>query len=100
MEKRRPHYPLRQIQAAFSTVRTLRITRTAVQCAERLGITLQGVVDVVAGMQPSQFYKSMTSDADNTIWQDVYHVPRGGIVLYVKLTVDAEGHLVISFKEK
>lgn len=42
----------------------------------------------------------MTSDASSAIWQDVYHVPRGSLVLYVKLTTDLEGYLVISFKEK
>jgi hypothetical protein len=30
----------------------------------------------------------------------VYHVPHGTIVLYVKFTTDAEGYLVISFKDK
>ncbi len=48
----------------------------------------------------SHFYKSMTSHSDHTIWQDVYHVPHGDIVLYLKFTVDAEGHIVISLKEK
>jgi motility quorum-sensing regulator/GCU-specific mRNA interferase toxin len=47
-----------------------------------------------------QFYKSMTSFANSAIWQDVYHVPHVAIVLYVKFTTDAEGYLVISFKDK
>jgi hypothetical protein len=42
----------------------------------------------------------MTSDVSSAIWQDVYHVPHGSLVLYVKFTTDAEGYLVISFKEK
>jgi motility quorum-sensing regulator/GCU-specific mRNA interferase toxin len=42
----------------------------------------------------------MTSFADHTVWQDVYYVPHEEAVLYVKFTVDAEGHLVISLKEK
>lgn len=42
----------------------------------------------------------MTSFADHTIWQDVYHVPYDDTVLYVKFTVDAEGHIVISLEEK
>ena len=40
------------------------------------------------------------SDANSAIWQDVYHVPHGSLVLYVKFTTDIEGYLVISFKEK
>ena len=42
----------------------------------------------------------MTSLADDRIWQDVYLVPFERTVLYLKFTTDAEGHLVISFKEK
>lgn len=51
-------------------------------------------------MTRRQFYKSMTSIADARIWQDVYHVPAGGILLYVKFTMDHQGKLLISFKEK
>jgi hypothetical protein len=42
----------------------------------------------------------MTTLANSAIWQDVYHAPYRGIVLYVKFTTDAEGYLVISFKER
>jgi hypothetical protein len=42
----------------------------------------------------------MTTQWSSAIWQDAYHVPHEGIVLYVKFTTDAEGHLLISFKEK
>ena len=55
---------------------------------------------MIQGMSRAQFYKSMTSDADSAVWQDVYHVPHSGILLYVKLTTDVEGYLVISLKEK
>ena len=51
-------------------------------------------------MTREQLYKSMTSVASRAIWQDVYHVPWNGIVLYVKFTTDADGYLVISLKEK
>ncbi len=46
------------------------------------------------------FFKSMTSEADSAIWQDVYHLPWGGLVLYVKFTTDPNGYLLISLKEK
>lgn len=39
-------------------------------------------------------------DANNRIWQDVYHVPHQNLTLYVKFTTDAEGYFLISFKEK
>jgi motility quorum-sensing regulator / GCU-specific mRNA interferase toxin len=100
VEKRKPHYALGTIKATFTEARLLRITRTALVCAEALGITLEQIVIIIQGMTREQFYKSMTSDANSAIWQDVYHVPHGGVVLYVKFTTDTQGYLVISFKEK
>ena len=52
-------------------------------------------------MRPGQFYKSMTSLADHTQWQDVYHVPWRELLLYVKFTDDrVTEFLLLSFKEK
>ncbi len=100
MEKRRAHYALDTIKATFSTPTALRITRSALTCARHLGIDLEGIIAVVQGTTREQFYKSMTSDASSAVGQDVYHVPCGSVVLYVKFTTDLEGYLVISFKEK
>jgi motility quorum-sensing regulator/GCU-specific mRNA interferase toxin len=100
VEKRKPHYALDTIKATFITVASLRITKTATTCAEKLGITLTDVVAIVQGMTREQFYKSMTADADVRVWQDVYHVTFDDLVLYVKFTTDVEGYLVLSFKEK
>lgn len=100
MEKRKPHYSLGTIKATFTSVRALRITKTATRCAQALGITLEGVIGIIQGMTREQFYKSMTSDSHSAVWHDVYHVPCGAFVLYVKFTTDIEGYLVISFKEK
>ena len=100
MEKRKPTYDLESFKAEFSAVARLRMTRTARNCAFALGLGLQGVVDVIQRMTRQQFYKSMTSYGDVKVWQDVYHVPHGDTVLYLKLTVDAEGKLLIAFKEK
>ncbi|RVE88642.1 hypothetical protein CN172_17255 [Sinorhizobium meliloti] len=47
------------------------------------------------------FYKSMTTFADHRVWQDVYHVPARGMVLYVKFQADVITEFVVmSFKEK
>jgi motility quorum-sensing regulator/GCU-specific mRNA interferase toxin len=100
MEKRRPHYDLGSIKAAFTTPASLRITKTALTTAEALGLTLDDIVTLVQSINREQFYKSMTSLADHRIWQDVYHAQLGNLVLYVKFTTDSEGYLVISLKEK
>lgn len=100
MEKQRPTYDLDSFKSEFCSVERLRMTGTARNAAFALGFVLQDVVDVIQSMTRQQFYKSMTSLADVKIWQDVYHVPYSGLVLYVKLTVDDDGKLLLSLKEK
>lgn len=47
------------------------------------------------------FFKSMTTFADHRVWQDVYHVPARGLVLYVKFQADIVTEFaVVSFKER
>ena len=59
----------------------------------------QAVVDVISGLTASDFEKSMRSTVDRANWQDVYKPAVGGRELYVKVTLDAEGELLlISFK--
>ncbi len=43
----------------------------------------------------------MTTYADHRSWQDVYHVPVSGMVIYLKLQADVVTEFtVVSFKEK
>ncbi len=100
MEKRTPKYDLEGFRLEFTSVRTLRITRKAQECVFRLDLTLDDAVQIVQSMKRSQFYKSMTSFNNHRVWQDVYHVPWEALTLYVKLTVDERGRLVLSMKEK
>jgi len=78
VEKLKPHYDLKTIQATFCEVGTLRLTRTATKCAEELGMSLTDVVLSIQGIVSTNFYKSMTAHADHRVWQDVYHVPPSG----------------------
>ncbi len=58
----------------------------------------QDIAAVVLALTPGDFYKSMTTHADHTIWQDVYR-PRTRVGdVYLKLTV-VDDVLVVSFKE-
>lgn len=63
-----------------------------------MGLDFQGMLDVVMALTPADFYKSMTTHADHTIWQDVYRpcTPHGAV--YLKLTV-VDDLLIVSFKE-
>jgi motility quorum-sensing regulator/GCU-specific mRNA interferase toxin len=100
VEKRKPHHDLAAIKRAFATPETLRTTRAALIDAMRLGFTRNGMVEVVQGMKAGHFYKSMTSFADHSVWQDVYHVPWDDKMLYVKFTGEClTGFLLLSFKE-
>jgi hypothetical protein len=67
VEKRSPAYDLDSIKATFSTVATLRITRTATRDYRALGFTATDVVTCIQGLQRAQLYKSMTSDQDHRI---------------------------------
>jgi len=101
VEKRKPHHDLDAVKKAFSAPDSLRVTRTALKDAMRMDFMRAGMVEIIQSMKRKHFYKSMTSLADHTIWQDVYHVPWGDKVLYVKFTWErVTGFLLLSFKEK
>ena len=52
----------------------------------------------VLGVKESDFYKSMTTIYDATLWQDVYRPKMGGIPAYVKVQIVDSTTVVISFK--
>lgn len=97
MEKRTPHCKLNLVKtiAAAGKVHT---TQQARQGASSLGMTFSDMVDVVMSLQSSDFYKSMTTNLDSKIWQDVYRPSTKAGLVYLKLTV-MEDVLIVSFKE-
>ena len=101
VEKKRPTYDLEAIKTAFGSVGTLAMTSSALRDAIGLGFDRAGVVETIAGIDRRMFYKSMTTFADHRVWQDVYHVPARGLLLYVKFQADVITEFtVMSFKEK
>lgn len=100
MEKKKPHYPLSEIQVALGDAAKLNRTVTAADGAADLGQDDEDVASVVRNLTHKDFYKSMTALHDNKLWQDVYLPSVDGQELYVKFTKDAAGdYLLISFKE-
>ena len=97
MEKSIPHCKLSAVKALLETGKS-RVTRTARTGASTLGFDYPGMLAVVSALLPSDFYKSMTTYEDHTVWQDVYHpvTPLGDV--YLKLTV-VDDLLIVSFKE-
>lgn len=100
MDKRRPHYPLREVQKLVSIRGCDTFTLTALTNARLMGLSADQSVAVIASLTPAMFYKSMTTLHDSSLWQDVYHAPTPiGRVAYIKITMQ-EGAVVIQFKEK
>ena len=61
-------------------------------------LTILRPVAVVMALTPADFYKSMTTHADHTVWQDVYRPSTQAGDVYLKLTV-IDDVLIVSFKE-
>mgnify|MGYP001806234945 CR=1 FL=1 len=98
MEKRTPTYDLASFKDAAAH---MAVTTTALQGAQGLGIGRKGMTVVIQTMERRHFYKSMTSYTNHREWQDVYHVPHGDLVLYVKFVADVVAEFrLLSFKEK
>jgi motility quorum-sensing regulator / GCU-specific mRNA interferase toxin len=101
MEKRRASYDLDEVKAAFVNVNAFAITSSAFGDALSLGYVRSTIAEVVAGIDRKSFYKSMTTFADHRVWQDVYHVPVDGMVLYIKFQADViAAFKIMSFKEQ
>lgn len=101
MEKSKPTYDIDSIKAAFDDPDKLEITNTALLNASKLGYDRHMIVATVQSIKKDNFYKSMTSNHNSRIWQDVYHVPSDTGMLYIKFTSGIiSDFLLLSFKNK
>ncbi|HEY7231510.1 MAG TPA: type II toxin-antitoxin system MqsR family toxin [Pseudolabrys sp.] len=100
-EKKTPTHDLAAFKAAMSDRSKLNATGVAIRDAAALGFGSDEIVAAIQTMAPKHFYKSMTSNYDHKVWQDVYFVPSTAGELYIKFTGDPVfGFRVLSFKEK
>lgn len=97
MEKRTPHCKLSIVKALVEAGK-VRTTHAARVGANELGFVFSEMLDVVMALTPADFYKSMTTHADHTVWQDVYRPGTRAGDVYLKLTV-IDDVLIVSFKE-
>ena len=101
MEKKKPHYSLSEVQRVVQARGINAFTATATKGAMALGLSYEQAVAVVLGLKQKDLYKSMTTNGDHKIWQDVYHaILKTGLVAYIKVTLRDNGTVVIQFKEK
>ena len=97
MVKRTPHCKLSVVKDLVEAGQ-VRTTHGARSGANELGFTFSDMLDVVMALTPADFYKSMTTHADHTVWQDVYRPNTQAGDVYLKLTV-IDDVLIVSFKE-
>ena len=97
MEKRTPHCRLVLVKALVAAGK-VGVTHSARQGATAMGLALSDMLEVVMALTPADFYKSMTTHLDHTIWQDVYQPHTRAGFIYLKLTV-VTNVLIVSFKE-
>ena len=97
MEKPNPHCKLSVVKA-FVVAGKVRATHSARLGATALGLELCDMLDVVLALTATDFYKSMTTHADHTVWQDMYRPNTQAGDVYLKLTV-IDDVLIVSFKE-
>jgi motility quorum-sensing regulator/GCU-specific mRNA interferase toxin len=101
MEKRKAHYALQAVKDRVTHLGADAFTMTALRGVAAMGLSIAEGVEVVLGLSAAMLYKSMTTNADHRVWQDVYHAPcPNGKTAYVKLTLREDGALVIQFKER
>lgn len=98
MEKRRPHFKLPLVKQAIVEQR-YRFTRAALEGGSELGLDEAGMLAVINALSSRDFFKSMTTYADHTAWQDVYRPFTEAGQVYLKFTLVAD-LLIVSFKEK
>ncbi|AAS63731.1 mRNA interferase MqsR [Yersinia pestis] len=97
MEKRTPHTRLLKVKELVLKG-NIKTTRTARDGAEELGLSFRDMCDAVSELISADFYKSMTTHQDHTIWQDVYRPMLSCGRVYLKITV-IDDVLNVSFKE-
>lgn len=102
MQKAKPHYKLVDIKKLIQNGE-YKITHTAIQNARNdFNIKSTDIPSYIDQLDNTHFYKSMTCDSNNKIWQDVYHLPiKFNAEAYIKLQISLDNKsVIIQFKRK
>jgi hypothetical protein len=92
-----PTYDLAEIQAKVRAG-LFWITHAARRGGAGVGLDEAAIVSCVLSLNATDFYKTMEAEAAPGLWQDVYRPVYDRIALYVKLQIDCDEAIVISFK--
>jgi motility quorum-sensing regulator/GCU-specific mRNA interferase toxin len=96
----RAHYDLDELKKLLQNENTRIITGTSQKGAFSLGyVTDDEIIARCMQLKKVEFYKTMTTHHDHTLWQDVYKTKDPGNILYIKLQKNKQNSgVVISFK--
>jgi hypothetical protein len=94
-----PHHDLEHVKLLVRSGRWT-INLTPAQHARAMEMDDDDVTECLLGLQAEDYYKSMPSEHDPCIWQDVYRPSFQGRQLYVKFQCDEGTVFVASFKKK
>jgi motility quorum-sensing regulator / GCU-specific mRNA interferase toxin len=103
VEKRKAHYNLDEIKAAFADPDTVEhVTLSARNGARELRLSDEDIVAAIQSLRVRDLYKSMTAYRDHMLWQDVYCPTYNKVKLYVKFTKNQEtgAYWLISCKKQ
>lgn len=102
MEKRKPHYDLKRIKELINNESSRLIRDIARQNAASAGyVDVDEILSVINSLCSQHFYKSMTSELNHRLWQDVYKLADEENKLYIKLqlTINRDKAVLIQFKK-
>ena len=101
MTKKTPHYDLSLVKANIESG-NYRITKVSFMFAlSDFGFKTKGkICKEVLSIEHSDFYKSMTSNLNHKIWQDVYKKKMDRGNAYIKIQILDNETIIISFKKE
>ncbi|WP_213990607.1 type II toxin-antitoxin system MqsR family toxin [Sodalis sp. dw_96] len=97
MEKFIPHTRLSKVKELVLKGE-VRATRSALENAGELGLSFKDICNAVRSLTTADFYKSMTTHQNHTIWQEIYRPRLACGHVYLKITV-IKDVLIVSLKE-
>lgn len=101
MQKKTPHYKLNMIKALIRSDKFIITGSARKTAAEDFAFTEEQIVKFILNLDRKDFYKSMTSYNDHSLWHDVYKCQLSeDLKAYIKLQIVSETTVIVSFKEE
>lgn len=87
LEEKKPHYLLADIQNLIKRPATRQITARAQRTVDLLGLGIDDLVDCIAHLSLEDFLKSIQSNEEPNVWQDIYTPLYCGVPLHLKFHI-------------